>query len=128
MAEADESDRSFLKLSPILAVVTNIDREHMDCYRNMRDVKRAFLDFMDRVPFYGMVVVCNDDPLLRRMLPQIRRRTVTYGTRRGSDFHINLGESTLNAGEDRPISRFQVAISRRLWVSFACMCRACITC
>ena len=64
VAEADESDRSFLKLSPILAVVTNIDREHMDCYRNMRDVKRAFLDFMDRVPFYGMVVVCNDDPLL----------------------------------------------------------------
>ncbi len=62
VAEADESDRSFLKLSPILAVVTNIDREHMDCYRNMRDVKRAFLDFMDRVPFYGMVVLCNDDP------------------------------------------------------------------
>ncbi len=74
VAEADESDRSFLKLSPILAVVTNIDREHMDCYRNMRDVKRAFLDFMDRVPFYGMVVLCNDDPILRRMLPQIPRR------------------------------------------------------
>src|SRR4029077_14020285 len=62
VAEADESDRSFLKLSPILAVVTNIDREHMDCYRNLRNVKQAFLDFMDRVPFYGMVVVCNDDP------------------------------------------------------------------
>src|SRR5271155_1530845 len=93
VAEADESDRSFLKLSPILAVVTNIDREHMDCYRNMRDVKRAFLDFMDRVPFYGMVVACNDDPLLRRMLPQIQRRTVTYGTRRGSDFHIKPGKS-----------------------------------
>src|ERR1700737_4414769 len=96
VAEADESDRSFLKLSPILAVVTNIDREHMDCYRNMRDVKRAFLDFLDRVPFYGRVVVCNDDSLLRRMLPQIQRRTVTYGTRRGSDFHIKLGESMLN--------------------------------
>ena len=94
VAEADESDRSFLKLSPILAVVTNIDREHMDCYRNMRNVKRAFLEFMDRVPFYGMVVVCNDDPLLRRMLPQIQRRTVTYGTRRGSDFHIKPGESS----------------------------------
>src|SRR6202453_38827 len=59
VAEADESDRSFLKLSPILAVITNIDREHIDCYRNMRDVKRAFLDFADRVPFYGMVVLCN---------------------------------------------------------------------
>ena len=88
VAEADESDRSFLRLSPILAVVTNIDREHMDCYRNMRNVKGAFLDFMDRVPFYGMVVACNDDPLLRRLLPHAQRRVVTYGTRRGSDFHI----------------------------------------
>ena len=53
VAEADESDRSFLKLAPILSVVTNIDREHMDCYRDMEDVERTFLDFMDRVPFYG---------------------------------------------------------------------------
>ena len=88
VAEADESDRSFLKLSPILAVVTNIDREHMDCYRNMSDVKRAFLDFIDRVPFYGMIVACNDDPILRRLFPKIRRRMVTYGTRKGSDFYI----------------------------------------
>src|SRR5678816_2576710 len=86
VAEADESDRSFLKLSPILSVVTNIDREHMDCYRNMRDVKKAFVEFMGRVPFYGMVVACNDDPLLRRVLPSIHRRMMTYGTRRGSDF------------------------------------------
>ena len=90
VAEADESDRSFLKLSPILAVVTNIDREHMDCYRSMKDVKRAFLEFMDRLPFYGMVVACTDDPLLRRLFPQIRRRLVTYGTRRGSDFQVKL--------------------------------------
>src|SRR6266550_964586 len=90
VAEADESDRSFLKLSPILAVVTNIDREHMDCYRDMRDVKNAFLEFMDRVPFYGMVVACNDDGLLRRLLPRVQRRTLTYGTKRGSDFYIKL--------------------------------------
>jgi UDP-N-acetylmuramate--alanine ligase len=108
VAEADESDRSFLKLSPILAVVTNIDREHMDCYRNMRDVKDAFLDFMDRVPFYGMVVVCNDDPLLRRLFPKVRRRTMTYGTRRGSDFQIKIGQPALHAGEGQPISRFRV--------------------
>src|ERR1700723_3307144 len=93
VAEADESDRSFLKLSPVLAVVTNLDREHMDCYRNMGDVKRAFLEFMDRVPFYGMVVVCNDDPILRRLLPQAQRRTVTYGTKRGSDFWIKVPTS-----------------------------------
>jgi UDP-N-acetylmuramate--alanine ligase len=118
VAEADESDRSFLKLSPILAVVTNIDREHMDCYRNMRNVKRAFLEFMDRVPFYGMVVACNDDPLLRRMLPQIQRRTVTYGTRRGSDFHIKPGKSAASPEEYRPISRFQVNFQQKVLGEF----------
>ena len=66
VAEADESDRSFLKLSPILAVVTNLDREHMDCYHDMADVERAFLDFMDRVPFYGAVTACIDNALSRR--------------------------------------------------------------
>ncbi len=108
VAEADESDRSFLKLSPILSVVTNIDREHMDCYRNMRDVKQTFLDFMDRVPFYGGIVVCNDDPLLRRLLPQVRRRVLTYGTRRGSDFHIKPGDAVFDTAEGRPVSRFHV--------------------
>src|SRR5512146_3231077 len=86
VAEADESDRSFLKLSPILSVVTNIDREHMDCYRDMDDVERTFIEFMDRVPFYGMVVVCNDDDRLRALLPRLDRRAITYGTRAGSDF------------------------------------------
>ena len=103
VAEADESDRSFLKLSPILAVITNIDREHMDCYRNMRDVKRAFLDFSDRVPFYGTVVACNDDPILRGIIPQIRRRVVTYGVRRGSDFRIKILDG------DYPTTYFAVA-------------------
>ena len=109
VAEADESDRSFLMLSPILSVVTNIDREHMDCYRNMRDVKRAFIEFMDRVPFYGMVVACNDDPLLRKILPEIRRRITTYGTRRGSDFWIKPGTSFIGPGDERPINPFRVS-------------------
>ncbi|HXY14886.1 MAG TPA: UDP-N-acetylmuramate--L-alanine ligase [Terriglobales bacterium] len=113
VAEADESDRSFLMLSPILAVVTNIDREHMDCYRNLRDVKRAFLDFMDRVPFYGVVVLCNDDGYLRRLIPQIRRRTVTYGTRRGSNFHIKMGESAAMTGRTQPLSRFRVTFGNQ---------------
>ena len=118
VAEADESDRSFLKLSPILSVVTNIDREHMDCYRNMRDVKKTFLEFMDRVPFYGMIVACNDDPLLRRLLPDVQRRTVTYGTKRGSDFRVKIptGDQiphpvpAKNAGTrvGHPLSRFRV--------------------
>jgi len=103
VAEADESDRSFLKLSPILAVITNIDREHMDCYRNMHDLKRTFLDFMDRVPFYGMIVACNDDPILRRLFPKIQRRLVSYGTRKGSDFRIALKNAEFwSAGRPRP--------------------------
>jgi UDP-N-acetylmuramate--alanine ligase len=102
VAEADESDRSFLKLSPIIAVVTNIDREHMDCYRNLQDIKRAFLNFMDRVPFYGIVVACNDDPMLRSVLPKLKRRMVSYGTRKGSDFQISLSKGSWGAGRPRP--------------------------
>ncbi len=114
VAEADESDRSFLKLSPILSVVTNIDREHMDCYRNMRDVKKTFLDFMDRVPFYGMIVACNDDPLLRKLLPEVQRRTITYGTKRGSDFLIKSEETKREGSADsRPYSRFRVIYQKK---------------
>ena len=120
VAEADESDRSFLKLSPILSVVTNIDREHMDCYRNMRDVKKTFLEFMDRVPFYGMVVACNDDPILRRLLPEVQRRIVTYGTKRGSDFLIKLETSSVAdgvsknvPGDGQPLSRFRVSYRKK---------------
>ena len=102
VAEADESDRSFLKLSPIIAVVTNIDREHMDCYRNLQDIKRAFLNFMDRVPFYGIVVACNDDPMLRSVLPKLKRRMVNYGTRNESDFRIVLKKGSWGAVPPRP--------------------------
>ncbi len=99
VAEADESDRSFLKLSPILSVVTNIDREHMDCYRDMEDVERTFLDFMDRVPFYGMIVACNDNDALRALLPKVERRVTTYGTRADSDFRVEMLELEAGAGE-----------------------------
>jgi len=101
VAEADESDRSFLKLSPILSVVTNIDREHMDCYRDMRDVHRTFLEFMERVPFYGLVIGCHDDPVLERLLPRVHRRVRTYGTSPGSDFLIRI-QSTNAAQEPVP--------------------------
>ena len=113
VAEADESDRSFLNLSPILSVVTNIDREHMDCYRNMRDVKRTFVQFMDLVPFYGTVVVCNDDPVLRGLLPEVQRRTVTYGTRRGSDLRIIAVNSEKMGSETTPLNRFEVRFEDR---------------
>ena len=104
VAEADESDRSFLKLSPILSVVTNIDREHMDTYRDMADVENTFIDFMDRVPFYGTVVVCNDDDRARALIPRVQRRVITYGQRDGSDFRI-VRESQQKAMGGPPLSR-----------------------
>ena len=71
----------------------------------MQDVKRAFLDFVDRVPFYGMIVACNDDPILRRLFPKIRRRMVSYGTRKGSDFVITLSKELCSAG--RPFDKLR---------------------
>ena len=111
VAEADESDRSFLKLSPILAVVTNIDREHMDCYRDMEDIERTFIEFMDRVPFYGMVVACHDNEPLRALLPRVTRRVVTYGRHAEANFHIS-GYSTVRA-QDRVRQRFSVVFDGR---------------
>src|SRR5579875_1323096 len=104
VAEADESDRSFLKLSPILTVVTNLDREHMDCYRDMADIEDAFLEFMNRVPFYGANILCRDNPQLAAILPRVRRRVFTYGTSLEADYIIRMLPSD---GGVR--SRFEVA-------------------
>ncbi len=90
VAEADESDRSFLKLSPILAVVTNLDREHMDCYADMDDVDAAFVEFMDSLPFYGATTACIDNARLRSVLPRVRRKVYTYGTSSEADFRLEL--------------------------------------
>lgn len=79
VAEADESDGSFLKLSPTIAVVTNIDREHMDFFKNMDSLKDAFLSFVNKVPFYGASIVCMENEHLRELLPSVHRRYVTYG-------------------------------------------------
>ena len=79
VAEADESDRSFLALFPTLAVITNIDHEHLENYGGFGDLQQAFVDFANKVPFYGGVVACVDDPNLAAVLPRMRRRVVTYG-------------------------------------------------
>jgi UDP-N-acetylmuramate--alanine ligase len=79
VAEADESDRSFLKLWPSIAVVTNIDREHMESYGSFEDLQNAFVEFANRVPFYGAVVACADDPNLAAVLPHVNRPLMTYG-------------------------------------------------
>jgi UDP-N-acetylmuramate--alanine ligase len=112
VAEADESDRSFLRLSPILAVVTNLDREHMDCYRDMADVENAFVEFMDKVPFYGACVACADDPLLAGILHRVRRRVFTYGASSHADFVLRMLPAAPleeNAGPRECLSGFEVA-------------------
>src|SRR5206468_5530096 len=88
VAEADESDGTFLLLSPIIAVVTNIDREHLDYYRDMERVREAYLQFIHRVPFYGLAVLCVDNVNVRALLPQVRKRFVTYGTSPDADWQV----------------------------------------
>lgn len=87
VAEADESDGSFLKLSPTVAVVTNIDREHMDHYQDMEAMKTAFLDFMNKVPFYGCAIICLDHPVIQSLVPKITRRLKSYGLTAQADIH-----------------------------------------
>jgi len=79
VTEADESDRSFLMLYPTIAVVTNIDKEHMESYKGMDDVVQCFTDFVNKVPFFGAAVICLDDPNVQLIIPNIKRRRVTYG-------------------------------------------------
>ncbi len=85
VAEADESDRSFLCLSPFIAVLTNIDEEHLDQYRSLDDIKRTFVDFANKVPFYCPVILCIDDPHLQSIIPDLERKIITYGFSAQSD-------------------------------------------
>jgi UDP-N-acetylmuramate--alanine ligase len=117
VAEADESDRSFLKLSPILAIVTNLDREHMDCYRDMDDVESAFLSFMDKVPFYGAVIACADNPALAKILPRAQRRVYTYGVAASADYRLEVLDGASERGDRASCAvsgfrRFQVITSK----------------
>jgi len=96
VAEADESDASFLYLSPVLAVVTNIDADHMETYgHDFAKLKRAFVDFLQRLPFYGVAVVCVDDANVRAILPEVTKSLVTYGFAEGADLQatavVNMG-------------------------------------
>ncbi len=85
VAEADESDGSFLKLSPTIAVVTNIDREHMDYFKSIDEIKDAFLSFVNKVPFYGLSILCGDNDYIKELMPKIQRRFITYGLGEGMD-------------------------------------------
>src|ERR1700720_3031220 len=109
VVESDESDGSFLKLAPIIAVVTNIDREHLDHYAGIEDIRAAFATFIAKVPFYGAAILCLDDENIQQILPSVNRRVVTYGTsaqadlritsaapgHMASEFHLFLGDRDL---------------------------------
>ncbi|HHW21027.1 UDP-N-acetylmuramate--L-alanine ligase, partial [Thermodesulfovibrio thiophilus] len=86
VAEADESDGSFLKLTPAVAVITNIDREHLDYFKTLRKIKKAFLEFGNKVPFYGVSILCRECRHVRDLIPHLTRRYVTYGFDESSDF------------------------------------------
>jgi UDP-N-acetylmuramate--alanine ligase len=90
VVESDESDGSFLKLAPIIAVVTNIDREHLDHYPSLDAIRAAFIEFVNKVPFYGAAIVCLDDANVQSILPAIKRRTITYGASAQAD--VEAGE------------------------------------
>jgi len=96
IAEADESDGSFLKLSPVVSVITNIDKEHLDHYGSFENIKNSFLEFANKVPFYGFSVLNVDDPAVREILPRITRKVVTFGINYPSDYRAVNIEKTLN--------------------------------
>jgi len=104
VAEADESDGSFLKLAPVLEVVTNIDLEHLDYYSSIEQIKAVFLDFIDKIPFYGAVILCLDDPHVASILPEVKKRFLTYGlTSQANVYAKGINTSGLN-------TRFEVCV------------------
>ena len=105
VAEADESDGSFMKLSPTLAVVTNIDPEHMDHYGDLEQLKETFLDFVNKVPFYGLAIVCLDSENVQSLLPRVEKRTVTYGTSLQADYSLKSVEPVGLATRFVPLRR-----------------------
>lgn len=101
VAEADESDGSFLKLSPTIAVVTNMDREHMDFFRNMEEIKAAFASFINKVPFYGLAILCRENEFIREIIPRIHRRYITYGLTKEADVYAaNISSGYMTASFD----------------------------
>jgi len=103
VAEADESDGSFLKIKPTIAVVTNIDREHLDHYHDLAEIQDTFSEFLSRVPFYGAAVVCLDDPNVRDILPRVDRKTITYGL--SSDADVEATDVEVKGFESTYVAR-----------------------
>ena len=114
--ESDESDGSFLKLAPIVAVVTNIDREHLDHYSGLGEIRRAFAEFVSKVPFYGVAILCLDDENVQSILPAVNRRTLTYGSTAQADLRIT------NSSAQHFGSEFQLELQARAWAVSTSAC------
>jgi len=98
IVEADEYDRTFLRLSPSMAVITNVEAEHLDIYKDLEDIKDAFVEFANKVPFYGAVVVCLDDSSVKSILPRIERRTISYGYNPQAEVRaVNIRKNAFNS-------------------------------
>ncbi len=116
VAEADESDGSFLRLTPCISVVTNIDREHLDFYPDLNAVSDTFLDFLERLPFYGVAVLCADDPAVASLIPQLKKRIITYGTSPESDCCATdilidgMGISYTAVWRGEPLGRIEIRV------------------
>ncbi|WP_027369545.1 UDP-N-acetylmuramate--L-alanine ligase [Desulfovermiculus halophilus] len=108
VAEADESDGSFLCLMPIISIVTNIDADHLDYYPDIGAIEDAFVRFLNYIPFYGLNVVCGDDPIVRRLLSRVKRRVLTYGLGSDNDIQAQILESGLH-------TRFLVSVHGETW-------------
>jgi UDP-N-acetylmuramate--alanine ligase len=117
VVEADESDRSFLLLAPVVAVVTNIDREHLDQYGSLAEIQEAFTQFLNRVPFYGAAIVCGDEPNVQAILPQVKRPVVSYGLLDHADLLISeielrgLGSAFRLTYRGEDLGKFRLAAS-----------------
>jgi UDP-N-acetylmuramate--alanine ligase len=116
VVESDESDGSFLKLAPILAIVTNIDREHLDHYRGIEEIRSAFAEFIGKVPFYGAAILCIDDENIQQILPAVNRRVITYGTSAQADLRVTHSSTGHMASEfhlvfrDRDLGCFRLHV------------------
>ena len=119
VVEADESDGSFLRIPPTIAIVTNIDPEHLDHWRTPEALRRGFVDFVNRVPFYGLAILCIDHPTVQSLLPEVEKRVATYGESHQADYRA---EGILVDGHsvhfdafrrDEPLGRFEVAMVGR---------------
>jgi UDP-N-acetylmuramate--alanine ligase len=115
VAEADESDGSFVKLNPTMALITNIDPEHMDHYKDFEELKETFIQFANKVPFYGTIIACFDHPVVRELIPRFQRKVVSYGFDHGADYTV--GKITKNGLKQR----FQVLHQKQKlgWVTLA---------